>query len=139
MTETRAPEPGTAHRGPRAGGRDRCHTARARLHAVGLALALVVAACGRSQERDASQDGASYRRPKNAAGRADSARVADLARAGLRRRGQGDSLVVSSFTRASNGYLLKLVPASNPSAQESGGSVWVDEDGSVTVMQEYQP
>ena len=99
---------------------------------------LALAACGERPSDDA-QDGASYRRPKNAAGRADSVRVADVARAELRRRGQTDSLLVVSFTRGANGYLLKLVPASNPEAQQGGGSVWVDEDGSATVMQEYRP
>lgn len=104
-------------------------------------LSLLLAACGPSagEGRDRSQEGASYRRPKNAAGRADSVRVADAARAELRRRGQGDSLVVVSFTRASNGYLLKLVPAASPAAGRGGASVWVDEDGSVTVTQEYVP
>ena len=104
------------------------------------AVVLLTAACGgEARDGDASQEGANYRRPKNAAGRADSARVAADARAELRRRGQTDSLIVVSFTRASNGYLLKLVPASDPAAQKGGGSVWVDEDGSVTVMQEYVP
>ncbi|HEX6059679.1 MAG TPA: hypothetical protein VFZ11_11770 [Gemmatimonadaceae bacterium] len=98
---------------------------------------LALAACG--ERPSDAQDGASYRRPKNAAGRADSVRVADVARAELRRRGQTDSLIVVSFTRGANGYLLKLVPASNPEAQQGGGSVWVDEDGSATVMQEYRP
>ena len=86
-----------------------------------------------------SQEGASYRRPKNAAGRADSVRVVAVARAELRRRGETDSLLVVSFTKASNGYLLKLVPASNAGAQGDGTSVWVDEDGSATVTQEYRP
>ncbi len=105
-----------------------------------VALALLLSSCGPSAEpRDTSQEGANYRRPKNAAGRADSVRVADAARAELRRRGQTDSLIVVSFTRASNGYLLKLVPATNPEQQRGGRSVWVDEDGSVTVMQEYVP
>ncbi len=105
-----------------------------------VALAVLLCACGPSAEpRDTSQEGANYRRPKNAAGRADSVRVAEAARAELRRRGQTDSLVVVSFTRASNGYLLKLVPATNPEQQRGGGSVWVDEDGSVTVMQQYVP
>ena len=103
-----------------------------------LASILLLAACGPSaEERDSSQAGANYRRPKNAAGRADSVRVAGIARAELRRRGQTDSLLVVAFTKASNGYLLKLVPASDPDA--AGRSVWVDEDGSATVTQEYVP
>jgi hypothetical protein len=104
---------------------------------LGVLAALLAAGCGRAEERDASQEGASYRRPKNAAGRADSVRVADAARGELRRRGRTDSLLVASFTRASNGYLVRLVPAADPAAP--GTSLWVDEDGSVTLTQEYRP
>ena len=108
--------------------------------ALALALAVVplLAGCGGERERP-SAEGAAYRRPKNAAGVADSVRVAGLAREALARHGQTDSLIVVSFTRGANGHLLKLVPATNPEAQRGGGSVWVDEDGSATVMQEYRP
>lgn len=98
-----------------------------------LGLVLVLAGCGGEPAEDAE----GYRREKNAAGVADSVRVAGLARQALVDRGQSDSLVVVSFTRGANGYLLKLVPAAGP--QTAGGSVWVDEDGSATVMQQYQP
>ena len=111
---------------------------RARLRAPGLVLALLLAACGRPEERDASREGASYRRPKNAAGRADSVRVADLARGALRGRGVTDSLLVTSFTRASNGYLVKLARPDDTTGA-GAGTVWVDEDGSATVTQEYRP
>jgi hypothetical protein len=135
---TRDPGAGTPVAGRRATRRGRRPGWLASVASPGPIVFAVAIACGGSDGRDTSQEGASYRRPKNAAGRADSVRVADLARAELRRRGQGDSLLVASFTRASNGYLLKLVPASTPSA-EDGVSVWVDEDGSVTVTQEYRP
>jgi hypothetical protein len=133
-----------ADAGPGFRDRNRRAASGARLRAaLGLALGLVLglvllaASCGPSERRDTSQEGASYRRPKNAAGRADSVRVAETARAELRRRGVTDSLVVTSFTRASNGYLLTLARPNDTGA--GVGTIWVDEDGSATVTQEYRP
>jgi hypothetical protein len=125
-------------RGAGAGDRGPGPRAAARRAALAAVLSLVAVACGPREERDASQEGASYRRPKNAAGRADSVRVAATARAELRRRGVTDSLVVTSFTRASNGYLVKLARA-NDATGAGAGTIWVDEDGSATVTQEYRP
>lgn len=124
-------------------------TARALLGArpLGMLLAAVAMLAGCSGKKGGGDGGSPppYHRPKTAAQVSDSVWAVRLAVDALRGMPGGDArtrvtsdtttLRVDSFTRGSEGYQIRLLPAAG--GTKGGGLVWVGTDSSATVIKRY--
>ena len=98
------------------------------------ALAVVAVVACSDAGQSGARTGARLRAEKRTT---DSTWAVDLAIAALRDSANPIALRVESFTKGSNGFQVRLLPATG-TANTGGGLVWVSEEGEVTVVGRYK-